>query len=79
MSSFEIQLPDHLAQYVADRAKSGGFSDSGDFIVSLVSALSERQSTVEGLLIEGIESGPVSDWDSNELQEIKDRLGKTSD
>jgi antitoxin ParD1/3/4 len=74
MSTFEVQFPDHLAQYVASRAKTAGFSNAGDFIVSLVSTLRDRQSHIERMLIEGLESGPATTWDVSELEAIKDRL-----
>ena len=47
MSTIEVQLPDHLAQYVSSRAKSAGFSNSSDFYVSVVSTLRDRQSDIE--------------------------------
>jgi Arc/MetJ-type ribon-helix-helix transcriptional regulator len=74
MSTFEVQMPDHLADFVASRAKTSGFANSSEFIVSIVSKLKDRQSEVESLLIEGLESGPAMPWDSVELEDIKKRI-----
>ena len=74
MSTIEVQLPDHLANYVESRVKSQGFSSASDLIISLISTVSARQKEVEDRLIDGLDSGPAVPWDSSELQAIKMRI-----
>lgn len=74
MSTIEVQLPDHLANYVESRVKSQGFSSASELIVALISTVSVRQREVEDQLIDGLDSGAAVPWDSGELQAIKNRI-----
>ena len=74
MSTIPIQLPDELRQFVEARVKQGQFTTASDYIVALVDAAKKGRTDLEAALIEGLESGPAEEWDSQEWQEIKQRV-----
>jgi hypothetical protein len=59
---------------VAQRAEENGFSDVGEFVSQMIAQIIERQTQVEKLAIEGIESGPSEPWSSAEIEAIRNDL-----
>jgi hypothetical protein len=59
---------------VVARAQESGFADVNEFVSQLISRISERQSEVENLAIEGINSGPSERWKSSDIEDIKEHL-----
>ena len=53
------------------RARNIGYADVNDYVSQLVLRLAERQSEVEALAIEGLQSGPSEPWDKNEIEGIR--------
>jgi hypothetical protein len=59
---------------VSLRAEKNGFSDVGAFLSQMIAQINERQTQVEMLAIEGIESGPSEPWDSAEIEAMRNDL-----
>jgi flagellar hook-basal body complex protein FliE len=59
---------------VAQRAQKNGFSDVGEFVSQMIAQINERQTQVEKLAIEGIESGPSEPWNTAEIEAIRNDL-----
>ena len=74
MSTISVNLPDSVMSAVAARAKENGFSDVSEFVSQMIAKINQRQSQVEELAIEGIESGPSEPWNSAEIEEIRNDL-----
>ena len=74
MSSISVELPDHLLDFVEQKARSGGFANAGDYIAALVEAAREQGAAIESALIEGLSSGPSDAWSDEEWQEIRRRV-----
>lgn len=74
MSTISVNLPDSVMSAVAQRAQKNGFSDVGEFVSQMIAQINERQTQVEKLAIEGIESGPSEPWSSAEIEAIRNNL-----
>jgi len=71
MTTLNISLPDSMRAYIEQKVAQGGYSTASEFVRQLVRDDQKRaaQERLEGLLIEGIESGPsheltAADWDN---------------
>lgn len=62
MPTISVNLPDSVMSAVAECAKENGFSDVSEFVSQMIAKINQRQSKVEKLAIEGIESGPSEPW-----------------
>ena len=74
MSTISVDVPDPVMSAIAERARNNGYADVGEFISQLLLRISERQTEVENLAIEGIQSGPSERWDSDEIEKIRKDL-----
>ena len=74
MSTISVNLPDSVMLEVAQRAQKNGFSDVGEFVSQMIAQINERQTQVEKLAIEGIESGPSEPWSTAEIEAIRNDL-----
>ena len=74
MSTISVNLPDSVMLEVAQRAQKNGFSDVGEFVSQMIAQINERQTQVEMLAIEGIESGPSEPWNTAEIDAIRNDL-----
>jgi metal-responsive CopG/Arc/MetJ family transcriptional regulator len=74
MSTISVNLPDSVMFEVAQRAQKNGFSDVGEFVSQMIAQINERQTQVEMLAIEGIESGPSEPWNTAEIEAIRNDL-----
>lgn len=70
MATMNISLPEPLKEYVEERVTAGGYSTASEYFRELVRNDQNRQTQarLEGLLLEGLESGQASpmneqDWD----------------
>lgn len=66
MSSIPVELPDHLLDFVEQKAQLSGFANAGDYIAALVAAARERGSGIELALVAGLDSGPANPWTDQE-------------
>ncbi|MEI7458031.1 MAG: hypothetical protein WCK15_01405 [Pirellula sp.] len=74
MSTISVNLPDSVMLEVSQRAQKNGFSDVGEFVSQMIAQINERQTQVEKLAIEGIESGPSEPWSTAEIEAIRNDL-----
>ena len=74
MSTISINLPDSVVSAVTERAQKNGFVDVGEYVSQMITRISQRQTEVEDLAIEGIESGPSEPWSSSEIESIRNGL-----
>ncbi len=74
MSTININVPDQIMSVIAERARNSGYADVNEYVSQFVLRLSERQSEVEALAIEGLESSPSEPWDKNEIEDIRANL-----
>lgn len=79
MSIISVNLPDSVMSAVAERAKKNGFSDVGEFVSQMIVRINERQTQVENLAFEGIESGPSEPWNSAEIEAIRNDIRSKHD
>jgi hypothetical protein len=59
---------------IAKRAKNSGYSDVNEFVSQFILRISERQTEVEKLAIEGLQSGPSEPWNAKEIEAIRSKL-----
>lgn len=71
MSTISVNVPDRVMSAIAERARNSGYADVNEYVSQFVLRLSERQSEVEALAIEGLQSGPSEPWDKNEIEGIR--------
>ncbi|QDV41733.1 hypothetical protein Enr13x_15760 [Stieleria neptunia] len=74
MSTISVNLPAPVMSAIAERAKIGGYEDVNEFVSEFILRISERQTEVEKLAIEGLESGPSEPWNGNEIEAIRAEL-----
>jgi hypothetical protein len=74
MSTISVNLPDSVMLEVSQRAQKNGFSDVGEFVSQMIARINERQTQVDKLAIEGIESGPSEPWSTAEIEAIRNDL-----
>lgn len=78
MDSLTVSLPADIKDFVEDEARAGGFATADEYVRALLLNEQRRKSRekIDGLLLEGVRSGPATpmtpqDWDTirNELRE----------
>ena len=78
MATMSISLPDSMKEFIEAQAAKKGFGTVSEYVRSVIREVQERQAErerIDGLLIEGLDSGPAApmtrtDWDGirNEVQ-----------
>jgi len=74
MSSISVNVPDQIMAAIAKRAKNSGYTDVSEFVSQFILRISERQTEVEELAIEGLQSGPSEPWNAKEIEAIRSKL-----
>ena len=74
MSTINVNVPDPIMSAIAKRAKNSGYADVNEFVSQFILRISERQTEVEELAIEGLQSGPSEPWNTNEIEAIRSEL-----
>ncbi|WP_417740262.1 ribbon-helix-helix domain-containing protein [Rosistilla oblonga] len=74
MSTISVNVPDQIMSAIAKRARNSGYADVNEYVTQYVLRLSERQSEVEELAIEGLQSGPSLPWDKTEIEDMRAAL-----
>jgi hypothetical protein len=69
-----VNVPDSVMSAIASRAKNSGYADVNEFVSQFILRIAERQTKVEELVIEGLESGPSEPWNKNEIDAIRSEL-----
>jgi len=78
MSTISVTLPDSVMSAVSERARNNGFTDVGEFVSQMIARINERQTEVERLAVEGLESGPSEPWNHAEIESIRNNLRSQS-
>lgn len=74
MSTISVDVPDPIMSAIAERARVSGYKDVNQFVSEFILRISQRQTEVEELAIEGLESGPSEPWNENEIDAIRAEL-----
>ncbi|MGY8769882.1 MAG: ribbon-helix-helix domain-containing protein [Pirellulales bacterium] len=74
MSTIPIELPDDLREFVESNVERGDFSSVNEYIVALIHAARSNRSSLEGALLEGLDSGPTEEFSSQDWSGMKQRL-----
>ena len=74
MSTISVNVPDPIMSAIAERAKNSGFTDVNEFVSQFILRISERQTEVEELAIEGLQSGPSEPWNAKEIEDSRSEL-----
>jgi antitoxin ParD1/3/4 len=76
VETFNITLPDDVAEIVKERAAERGFVSETDFLQALVTRAldQEDRDQLEAMLIEGLESGPPIEATEEFWREFKQEL-----
>ena len=74
MSTINVNVPDRVMSAIAERARKSGYADVNEYVSQFVLRLSERQSELETLAIEGLQSGPSEPWNKAEIDDIRANL-----
>jgi antitoxin ParD1/3/4 len=76
METMNIALSAEMKEFVRGEVERGGYSSTSEYIRALIREEQKRkaQDALEGLLIEGLESGPATPMAHNEWEELKQRL-----
>jgi len=67
MATMNVSLPDSMKTWVEKQAAQGEFSNSSDYVRSLIRRDQERKAAVEALqaaVTNGLESGPAMPFDA---------------
>jgi hypothetical protein len=71
MSTISVNVPDPIMSAIAERARVSGYDDVNEFVSEFIVRISERQTEVEKLAIQGLQSGPSEPWDGSEIEAIR--------
>ncbi len=74
MSTISVNVPEPIMSAIAERAKNSGYTDVNEFVSQFILRISERQTEVEELAIDGLKSGPSEPWNSKEIEAIRSEL-----
>lgn len=78
-TSLNISLPEALKEFVQERVAEKAYSNPSDYVRALIREDQKRRAEekLEQLLIEGLESGPASEYDSDAIRrEVRRRLAE---
>jgi antitoxin ParD1/3/4 len=77
MTSLNISLPEVLRQFVDQKVKSGGYGTASEYIRELIRQDQKQeveQERLEGLLLEGLDSGSGIEVTPELWKELRDEL-----
>lgn len=74
MSTISVNVPEPIMSAIAERAKNSGYADVNDFVSQYILQIAERQTEIEELATEGLQSGPSVPWNVEELDAIRAKL-----
>jgi antitoxin ParD1/3/4 len=76
METMNIALSAEMKEFVRGEVERGGYSSASEYVRALIREEQKRkaQDVLEGLLIEGLESGPATPMGHKEWEELKQRL-----
>ena len=74
MTTISVNVPEPIMTAIAERAKNSGYTDVSEFLTQYILQIAARQSEVEELAIEGLQSGPSEPWNAGEIDAIREQL-----
>ena len=79
MQTMNISLPDPMKEFVDQQVTAGGYSSVSEYIRGLIREDEKRrwQERLEGLLMEGLESGNPVEWTPELRAEIRAQAVKS--
>jgi antitoxin ParD1/3/4 len=89
MATMNISLPESMKEFVEDQAARRGFGTVSEYMRAVIREVQERQAArerIDGLLLEGLDSGPATrmtqaDWENIRTEVHKrdaERQGRTN-
>ena len=74
MTTISVNVPEPIMNAIAERAKNSGYADVSEFVSQYILQIAARQSEVEELAIEGLQSGLSEPWNAEEIDAIRAQL-----
>jgi antitoxin ParD1/3/4 len=76
MTTLNISLPDSMRSFIEQKVADGNFSTASEYIRQLVRDDQKRaaQERLEGLLMDGLRSGPGTEMTADHWAELKRRV-----
>lgn len=81
MATMNVSLPDPMKEWVEDRARTGRYSNSSDYVRDLIRRDQDRQQAIAELqqaIDEGLASGPPEPFDIEAFLKDKNSRRATS-
>jgi antitoxin ParD1/3/4 len=78
-TSMNVSLPTTLREFVDERVAQSAYTSASEYVRELIRMDRERrvaQQRLEELLLEGITSGPASEWTEDDWSAIRERVTK---
>ncbi|HKX46751.1 MAG TPA: type II toxin-antitoxin system ParD family antitoxin [Planctomycetota bacterium] len=76
-TSMNVSLPKSLRSFVEERVSSSSYTSASEYVRELIRKDRERraaQERLEELLLEGLGSGPASEWTEDDWASIRERV-----
>ena len=76
MAEITISLPESMWGFIDEQVAQGGYGTASDYLRALVREDQKRKARerLEGLLLEGLESGPATEMTDDDWQEMRRRF-----
>jgi Arc/MetJ-type ribon-helix-helix transcriptional regulator len=74
MSTISVNVPESIMSAIAERARNSGYADVNEFVSQYILRIAERQTVIEQLAIDGLQSGPSEPWKAKEIDAIRAAL-----
>lgn len=74
MSTISVNVPESIMSAISERARNSGYADVNEFVSQYILRIAERQTAIEQLAIDGLQSGPSEPWNTNEIDSIRAAL-----
>ncbi|MEX1025023.1 MAG: type II toxin-antitoxin system ParD family antitoxin [Planctomycetota bacterium] len=78
-TSMNISLPKSLRSFVDERVSSSSYTSASEYVRELIRKEREHQAAqdrLEKLLLEGLASGPATEWTDDDWASIRERVMK---
>jgi antitoxin ParD1/3/4 len=78
-TSMNVSLPKSLRSFVDERVSSSSYTSASEYVRELIRKDRERQAAhdrLEELLLEGLASGPASEWTEDDWASIRERVAR---
>jgi antitoxin ParD1/3/4 len=76
-TTMNVSLPGSLRAFVEAQVAVGGYTSASEFVRELIRTARQKcsaQEHLEQLLLEGIKSGPASEWTSADWSALRERV-----